>query len=383
MTDMARDAEFLKHKQVAFTGRLASMTRKEAEELVRTLGGHFSPTVNSQTAFLIVGQEGWPLRLDGRLTHKLQKARLLSARGQPIGVVSEEQWLTRLGLDARRDEIRRLYSAAELIQLLSVSRNHLRAWVKAGLIQPSESSHGMDYFDFGQVAGAKTLCELIKAGVTIKRIRHSFQQLKEWAGSIQQPQMQLAVLEKDGALLVRIGESLADPNGQMLLDFDEEGEASLPLSESPLSADQWFDLAYEHESAGRLKEAETGYRQALLTGGPDTVCCFNLANVLYAQGRNPEAMERYSQVVEMEATNAEAWNNLGTVLADLGRLEQSKEAYQKAVELGYNDSHFNLADLLNEAGDRNGARCHWQAYLQQDQQSPWAKYARSRLEKIS
>jgi tetratricopeptide (TPR) repeat protein len=85
----------------------------------------------------------------------------------------------------------------------------------------------------------------------------------------------------------------------------------------------------------------------------------------------------------MEAIHAEAWNNLGAVLADLGRLEQSKEAYQKAVQHGYPDAHYNLADLLSDAGDLERARYHWQAYLQQDQESPWAKYARSRLEQFS
>jgi hypothetical protein len=51
--------------------------------------------------------------------------------------------------------------------------------------------------------------------------------------------------------------------------------------------------------------------------------------------------------------------------------------------LGYPNAHYNLDDLLGEPGEHEEARRHWQAYLQKDQQSKWASYARSRLEKTS
>ena len=39
MEEPARDADFLKGKQVAFAGKLACMTRKEAVKLIQKFGG--------------------------------------------------------------------------------------------------------------------------------------------------------------------------------------------------------------------------------------------------------------------------------------------------------------------------------------------------------
>lgn len=384
MTAPAKDADFLQGKQVAFTGRLASMTRKEAAELVCAFGGRYVPGVNRQTSCLVVGQEGWPLRRDGRLTLKLHKAQSLQRRGHTLRVLSEEELLARLGLDGRSQEICRRYTTAELVQLLKVPRDRLRGWLEAGLIRPVECTHGIAYFDFRQVAGAKTLCALIKSGVQPRRLRRSLERLRAWAGDVELPLAQLAILEKDGALLLRVGDALADPTGQLLFDFGAGKEESVvAFSESRVTAEECFERACRHEDAGRLKEAETSYRQALVSGGPDPACCFNLANLLYATGRKPEAAERFYQAVEMEAGNPEAWNNLATVLADLNRFEEAKAAFLKAIALGYLDAHYNLADLLHEQGQSAEARPHWQAYLQHDQHSRWARYARSLLGKTS
>src|SRR5262245_57085609 len=46
---------------VAFTGRLACMTRAEAFEVVRSHGGTPSESVTRQTNVLVVGELGWPL----------------------------------------------------------------------------------------------------------------------------------------------------------------------------------------------------------------------------------------------------------------------------------------------------------------------------------
>src|SRR5437879_7675855 len=99
MTEPVTDAQFLQGKRVAFTGRLACMTRTEAAVLVAAYGGCFVPTVGQRTSILVVGQDGWPLRKDGRLTHNLQKARQLQGQANPIAILTEEELLARLGLE--------------------------------------------------------------------------------------------------------------------------------------------------------------------------------------------------------------------------------------------------------------------------------------------
>ena len=77
---------------VAFTGRLACMTRAEAFEVVRSHGGTPSQTVTRQTNVLVVGELGWPLLDDGRPSSKLSRA---GSYGIPV--VSERRFLEWIG----------------------------------------------------------------------------------------------------------------------------------------------------------------------------------------------------------------------------------------------------------------------------------------------
>jgi hypothetical protein len=87
MTPVELDSSALKNS-VAFTGRLACMTRAQAFEVVAQRDGIPSPDVTKRTKLLIVGELGWPLLDDGRPSNKLSRA---SAYGVPI--VSERRFL--------------------------------------------------------------------------------------------------------------------------------------------------------------------------------------------------------------------------------------------------------------------------------------------------
>ena len=66
MTPVELDSSALK-RSVAFTGRLACMTRAAAFDVVRQHGGTPSPAVTKGTNLLIVGELGWPLLEHRRL----------------------------------------------------------------------------------------------------------------------------------------------------------------------------------------------------------------------------------------------------------------------------------------------------------------------------
>jgi NAD-dependent DNA ligase len=80
MTAVEVDHSALK-SSVAFTGRLACMSRAEAFDLVRRRRGTPSPEVTRHTQVLVVGELGWPLLDDGRPSNKLSRATSL---GIPI-----------------------------------------------------------------------------------------------------------------------------------------------------------------------------------------------------------------------------------------------------------------------------------------------------------
>src|SRR5271163_1485079 len=95
MAEMAPQASRLGQK-VAFTGKLASMTFAEAKKLVRACGAEWVATVNEQTNLLVVGQDGLPLRKDGRLTRNLQTAERLQ-KSHGLVITNEADWLAGLG----------------------------------------------------------------------------------------------------------------------------------------------------------------------------------------------------------------------------------------------------------------------------------------------
>ncbi len=64
----------LRFARVAFTGRLAPMSRREAERVVRDARGVPVSGVSRRTSIVVVGMEGWPLLPDATVSRKLQRA---------------------------------------------------------------------------------------------------------------------------------------------------------------------------------------------------------------------------------------------------------------------------------------------------------------------
>ncbi len=353
---MAMDADWLHGKEVAFTGRLASMTRRAAMDLVRRHGGRCSRGVTSDTALLVVGQDGWPRKTSGRPTAELRRARQLIRAGQTIEIVPEQTLLDRLHAAEGTDGVRRSHTVAELSRLVHTPGSRIRGWVRSQLIAPADSRDGLDYFSFRQVSAARSLVRLLQSGATVARIRRSLEQLRGWFGDANDSLPVLVPLGGAGRLGVRLDAGrLADPQRQMHFDYASEPAcASIALPQATELADGWFERGCLHEEADELAEAEHCYRTALLAGGSDATIAFNLANVLYRLGRKQESAERLWAAVELDSEFAEAWNNLGVVIEELGRPAEAVHAFRRAIELrpDYADARNNLADTLQRTGTR-------------------------------
>lgn len=381
----------IRGRAVVLVGRPASMTRGEFAELVSANGGRAENFVGRGVAVIVIGQRDWPVTDAGTLREPLRVARnFIRNENRRFHIISEQQFLTALGLESYRESVQRLYTLSTLTEVLGVSRQRIKAWVAAGLIRPAKVEYGVWYFDFREVSAAKKLSELFRSGVSLRRLRLSLEQLRRWIPEAQQPLDQVAVLEARGPMLIRLEDGdLAAADGQLHFDFREgEAEATAPptlrLVTGPQTAAEWFEAGVEQEQAGYLEEAVESYREALLVGGPDAPTCFNLANALKALGRHEPALERYRQAVETDGHFADAWNNLGILLSETGRHEEACAAFRKALGLSPDDlrAHYNLADALDELGRPDEAAAHWRAYLRQDPMSQWAAYARQRLAAI-
>ena len=372
----------IRNKEVAITGRMASMSREEAAQAIREAGGACVESPTERTDLLVVGADGPPLGRDGRVTNSLRRAEELLAAGVGIEILEEEEFISRLGTSGPREELRRLYTSAQLARILDVPVVRIRGWVRAGLIEPAKVVRRLCYFDFRQVSGARRIEQLTRSGVTPARIAKSLARLGSWYTSTMPSLAQLEILEGGGPILVRLEDGrLAEPGGQLHLDFregsgidgsEEDREPVLSLRPREHSPQDWFNIGIAAEEAGNHESAVEAYQKALSLGDPVPEVCFNLGNTFYAMSRNVEAAACFIQATELEPDYVEAWNNLGNALAEIGRHEQAIPAYQRAlsIEPKYADAHYNLGETLAMIDDLSGAERHWLAYLEQDPQQP-------------
>ena len=373
----ARVAE-LTGREVVIVGRLSTLTRAEAHERLVAAGGALADALSERTAWVVLAGGAIPLDADGALAWEVEEARARSERGQTLELVSEQEFLARLGLASEREAARRLYTSAQLARILDLAPQRISAWVRAGLIHPVRTSRRLASFEFREVAQAKALARLTAQGVPPKRIQKSLKALARWWPEAESPLLQIEALEARGQLLVRTGEGhLAEPSGQLWLDFPSASVAGATVPDSEL----WFQRALRLEEEERLEEAVLAYGKALDPTRPRADIAFNLGNALYTLGRYTDAERALTLATELDPDYVEAWNNLGNALAQLGQQGQACARFERALALepDYVDAHFNLAESLAATGEHEEARRHWRAYLALDPDSLWAAEVRARL----
>lgn len=410
MTDASETAPLesspiLQGERIAFTGTLASMTHRQAMELVEQHGGQSSQHVSHQTTLLVVGEEGWPLEADGRVSVKLEQARQLHDKGEPLRILSESEWLGLLNVEPRERRQQQLYTPAMLSQLLNISVHEIRRWERAGLITPARKVFRLPYFDFREVTGARRLYELAQSGVKLDELAAGLQRLRTILPGIDRPLAQLDVLARGRRMVYRDAAGLVEPStGQRVFDFDPPAPSpdephTIPLrpavadpssavepdfdNRRAWNAGDWFQEGCRLAEDNEIDAAIEAFRLALIDEPHNPLHHFHLADVLYRQGHPDAAIERYYMTVELDHRFLEAWTQLGCLLDETGQVRSAQEAFRVALDLhpDYPDAHFHLAELLERTGRRDDATGHWRAYLQFDQRGPWAEIARQRLER--
>lgn len=382
-------------ERVAFTGILASMTHRQAADLVENHGGQSLQHVTLQTTLLVVGEEGWPLEEDGQPSVKLVQAQAAQQKGVPLRILSESEWLTALGLEAVRPH--QLYTPATLSQLLGLSVHDIRRWERMGLIHPVRRVMRLPYFDYAEVVAARRLADLIASGASAESLATSLDRLRHVVPGIDRPLAQLQLLTQGSHVLYRDPKGWVEPtSGQRVFTFEEppplptavppEPTMSVPFpvvrTDTPAHPpDHWFHEGCRLSEEGHLAAAVEAYRLALIASPHEADYHFHLADTLYRQGNLRGAIERYFVAVEHDHEFLEAWTQLGCTLAESHDLDAARDAFRVALDLhpDFPDAHFHLAQLLERLGDGLAAQQHWRTYLTFDQRGPWAELARQRL----
>jgi tetratricopeptide (TPR) repeat protein len=383
----------LQGKRVAFVGRLASMPRREAAQLVRSHGGLMLEQADASANLVVLGEEDLPRPGDGGLEQWPDQSMAQAVEAGTLEIIAETQLWQRLGLVEQQPDIHHLYTPAMLAELLGVPVAVIRRWHRRGLIAPACEVRRLPYFDFQEVATAQRLAQLLAAGVSPAAIEKKLAGLARLLPGVGRPLAQLSVIVEGKEILLRQGDGLIEPGGQLRFDF-EAREASRPESDLPAapaavveppapdaSAAELCRLAAELEEDGQLAAAADMVRAALAAAGPSPEVCFQLAELLYRLGDFAAARERYYMVIELDEDYVEARANLGCVLAETGQRELAVAAFEGALRYhaGYADVHYHLARTLDELGRRDESETHWRLFLAMTPDSPWAEEARARL----
>ena len=384
--------EGLAGKRIAIVGKLEALSRRDLREFLRTRGA--IPVDNAHEAdVLVVGGES--VVLDD--VEALVAPEILERAGLGrLQLLSEPAFWQWAGLVEETPQVRRLYTAAMLAELLNVPTSTIRRWHRRGLIVPVQQVHRLAYYDFQEVATARRLAQWIQSGASPATIEAKLSALSQWFPDVARPLTQLSIMVEGKDVLLRRGEGLIEPSGQRRFDFvaiDVAAEqptppplrvvASVDFNQigQPVTADEHLRLATALEDEGRMAEAVQVYRGYLLGYGARADVNFALAELLYQLGDLTAARERYFIAVELDPALVEARASLGCLLVELGETELAVPVFEGALELhpDYADVHFHLGRCLDLLQRPDEALPHWRRFLKLSPESPWADEARERL----
>jgi tetratricopeptide (TPR) repeat protein/SAM-dependent methyltransferase len=137
-----------------------------------------------------------------------------------------------------------------------------------------------------------------------------------------------------------------------------------------------FGVAVNHHQAGRAREAEQHYRQAL-AADPTHADSLHLLGVLAHQhGRNDIAVDLIGKALAQDERVPEFHYNIGLAYGALGRFAEAATHNRRAVALrpDYAEAHLNLGNALSAQGEHRHAIASYQQALALRPDSPQAHY---------
>jgi tetratricopeptide (TPR) repeat protein len=360
---------------VVFTGKLSSLSRREACALVQQLGGAVADDVTSRATMVVVGAEGFTSRAtdedQAEKSQKLRKADEINRR-QPasIRIIGEDEFCRIADLPSPESLKQQFYATREVRTLYaSVSEDQLRYLEKWGLIRPAIQTHAERYYGFADLLVIRQTAAELEHGASFRSVLRSL------------------TAARQGQLAFDFRASGGDAHTAKVVTLERRAAAQpTPQTRMPgITQDEQQALHYFLEGA-RLDEGDTpnqegaiaAYRRALVLDPELVPALVNLANLLYARDQLIEAQALYERAIALDRDCFEAHFNLGNVHHDLGRYGEAKISYEHAVRLNpvYADAQFYLAVTLEKLGRSQDARTHWREYQRLAPAGQWVALAK-------
>jgi tetratricopeptide (TPR) repeat protein len=353
----------LADKIVSVIGGFAQVPNARVAQEVARRGGVVRRGLPQRTAIVAIGRRSVAQLADGRLQAKLARAEQIGAE-----CLSESALLRMLDLlPTPRAAGTGAVRLDQLPERSGLDPAVVRLLVLYDIVQPWGGECG-----FRDLIGAREVARLLGEGLGLADIVRSAERLGCAGEGVHRLARLRLVCEEGGRLARRIGDTVAELDGQMRL--------ALPYADNP-SVDEVFDAAEEAEQCGDLATAASLYRRCVNMDAHDPIAPFNLANVLREQGQRGEAKLFLQLALEIDPQFADAWYNLALLKEAAGDREGARVCLERAIaaDPDYADPVYNLAKLQYELGRFAEASRMWQRYLALDPDSEWSRRARSGL----
>jgi tetratricopeptide (TPR) repeat protein len=294
-------------------------------------------------------------------------------RSRGVDVTGERAFVTR-------------YSREDVLRILRIRANQLRAWERFGLIDRCDS------YGLREMAQLRKLRDLRAANLSTARIRASVDAMQSVSG-LTNPLLETGVVPMRSGVAFRLSGAMVDPIArQFVFDFDSRNADRLAEVDDYTGAHstreariaRLFMAAVEQEERGSLDDAAALYEDILALDECHAPACINLGTILYNRREFPQAEQLYRRATLADPNYALAFFDLGNVLDELRRLPEAIESYRRAIHLApaYADAHYNLALAYERSGEPRPALRHWNCYVRLDPSGPWAHHARAQARKI-
>jgi tetratricopeptide (TPR) repeat protein len=289
---------------------------------------------------------------------------------------------------------KQVWTREEVRRMIPVTERQLRSWEQQGLLPPR------DEYAFGELIALRTLGQLRELKISPKRIKSSFESLRERLSDVRNPLTELKIFTDGKRIGVQIaGQRMDSVSGQLLLDFDraalkkmlafpkrsEDAEVARAAQIRKQEADHWFQKGLDLEqSHAPVEQAIEAYENASRLNPQAAGALVNLGTIYFHQRDWKKSEKYYKQAIEADAGYALAHFNLGNLYDERGKRAEAFFHYHAALRIhpNYADAHYNLALLHQGGNDIMKAVSHWTTYLKLDPSSQWANIARRELTKL-